>query len=229
MTWFANHIFALPSDGLLKYLSNHPELSRNIYWVKDISNHNWYDAATKHDLPKDGFVVIRPVGDPNGVYASWDTDEQPLISWDEFLEKVPIELEILPAHIYQDQLDFNSSDYPPVSFLQHLKFLSQTAKTTIAYYHCAMWGGDVELEYSWVFDTSETMYSFISFNKEKPRLAEYCSNKPKVEKIGDVLVETMKHFDVNLPTPYFALHTRTFPWHIHKFKANGWQAKLLTC
>lgn len=91
-------------------------------------------------------------------------------------------------------------------------------KTTIAYYHCTLWGGDVEIEYSWVFTPEEIAYSFVSYDGNSIRLIEYHPSKPKESGTGDVLVETMKHFGLNLPTPYFALHTWSFLWQKYKYE-----------
>lgn len=49
-----------------------------------------------------------------------------------------------------------------------------------------------------------------------PKLLAYRPGEPGVMKTADALVETMKHLGLDLPTPYFALHTRSFPWHQHK-------------
>jgi len=36
---------------------------------------------------------------------------------------------------------------------------------------------------------------------------------------GDVLVSTLGHLSLDLPTPFFAPHTRSFPWA--KYKLGG--------
>ena len=217
MTWFAHHIFTLPTKGMVKRLDKNSVLSKSIYWVRDLSEYKWFDPKTQHDLPSGGLLVIRPVGDPDGQYSFWYKGEESIVSWLSFKGANDTEIEIVPSQVHEDNPDFNLSDYPPISFLKWLKGLSVVTKTTTAYYHCEMWGGDVELEYSWVFTPNEVVYSFVSFDENTSKLIEYRPDKPKETKKGDVLVETVKHFGLNLPTPYFALHTRSFPWHKYKY------------
>ncbi len=221
MTWFANSIYAIPTKDILQILADDPVLSERIYWVRDLSDHKWPDPKRQHDMLSSGLLVVRPVGDPDGHYAFWYQSEQSVGSWSTLTETADMDLEILPSQVHQDNQDFNLTNYPPVPFLKWLKRLGNVTKTIIAYYHCTMWGGDVEIEYSWVFMPNEIAYSFVSYDGNTPRLIEYHPNKPRETRMGDVLVETMKHFGLNLPTPYFALHTRSFPWHQYKYESGN--------
>ncbi|HFQ93351.1 MAG TPA: hypothetical protein ENK32_05045 [Anaerolineae bacterium] len=213
MTWFAHHIFILPTQDVLKIVADDPVLSEKSYWVRNLSDHKWPDPESQHTLPLNGLLVVRPVGDPDGHYAFWYGGSESIISWFAFRGTDDVKLDILPKQLHKENPDFNLADYPPIPFLKWLKSLSAATKTTIAYYHCTMWGGDVEIEYSWVFKPNEIAYSFVSSDQNATKLTEYCPDRPEEVRIGDVLMETMKHFGLNLPTPYFALHTRGFPWH----------------
>jgi hypothetical protein len=217
MTWFAHHIFAIPAKGTLKTLTDNSVMSKSIYWVRDLSGHQWFDPKKQHDLPSGGLLVIRPVGDPDGHYTFWYEDEESIVSWPAFEEADDTEIAILPSQVHEDNPDFNLIDYPPASFLKWLKQLSIITKTTTAYYHCEMWGGDIEIEHSWVFTPDEIVYLFVPSDENSVKLMEYHPGKPRKVKTGNVLVETLKHFGLNLPTPYFALHTRSFPWHKYKY------------
>lgn len=216
MTWCAHHVFVPPTDKVLNLLLDDPVLSKGIYWVRDISDHNWYHSETKHSLPPNGLLIVRPVCAPKSRCAEWYECVEPIISWSAIEEPSRVSLEITPNELKEDSPKPQITEYPPASFLKHLKRLSTDAQTTVAFYHCFMWGGDVEVEYSWVFSPEEVAYLDIWTREPIWKLIEYHPGSTRIQREASVLVKTLSHFGLNLPTRYFALHTRSFPWDKYK-------------
>jgi hypothetical protein len=101
-----------------------------------------------------------------------------------------------------------------------LKELSIENKTTLAFYHCAMWGGDTDIEFAWVFKNgNEVAYSGVDFREFPNAIKEYRHDGENIERKGYVLVEMLSNFSVNLPTPFFALHARNFQWELFKVES----------
>ncbi len=185
-------------------------LSNGVYWVKDLSDYSWFDNKKRHDLSPEGIVVVRPVADPDG--NPWYKEN--IISWFDFPEH-----EML-LNVPPEQLAANNPDleYPPAAFLTHLKFLNLETETPIAFYHCLTFGGEIEAEYSWIFDREETAYLRITDGPNRASVLEHRPGRaPALLKI-DLLAETLRHFTINLPTTYFALHTRGVPWPRYKIQ-----------
>ncbi len=215
MTWYAYHLFAEASTPLLdKFLAN-PVMSKGVYWVRNLTDYPWHDSKVKHGLPSNGLLVVRPVGDPSSHYAEWYKNQ--IISWFDIHESETIELSILPNLIQQDNPDYNLEAYPPQAFLKYMKQLSIYNKTTLAFYHCSMWGGDTDIEFAWVFKNGdEVAYSGMEFRDFPNTIKEYRQNGEIIERKGYVLTDMLSNFSVNLPTPFFALHTSNFQWESFK-------------
>lgn len=206
MTWFAHHLFCTPNKELLKIISKDSALFNQAYLIDDITDFSWPDSQKKHELPEDGLLVLR-FGKEVNQNTNWDHNRS-------------YRVEISPAEVQKDYPDFNLSNYPQISFLNWIKGLNQATESPLAYYYCEMWAGDVELEYAWVFSKIERVFTFTSFHQGIHKLNEYTKGTSPINKHGDVLVETMTHFGIKLPTSYFALHTRSFPWSNYKLETS---------
>ena len=81
-----------------------------------------------------------------------------------------------------------------------------------------MWGGDIEGEYAWIFGRSGI--ALVSLPPDTPGerrpLAIVEHSEPVRIVSGDVLACALKHLSLDLPTPFFAPHTRSFPWERYK-------------
>ena len=215
MTWYAYHLFAEASPHLLEEFLASPVMSKGVYWVLNLDNYSWHDPRVKHELPSNGLLVVRPIGDPASHFAEWYQTN--IISWFEIQGEESIELSISPGKLQQDNPDYEVETYPPQAFLKYVKQLSIDHKSTLAFYHCSMWGGDTDLEYAWVFKKGhEVAYSGIDFRAHPNVIREYHHSGERIERKGDILMDTMSHFSMYLPTPFFALHTRGFPWESAK-------------
>lgn len=221
MTWFAHHIFALPTVSVLNILTNNPFLTNRIYWIQDLTEHQWPNPQSQHGLPLDGLLVVKPVADPDGHYEFWYKDEESIISWFNLQEPDETGIDIPPSWLKMISLEYDLADYPPIPFLKWLKRLSLVTQTPSAYYHCATWGGKIEMEYAWVFTPNESAYAHTPFQKSELKLIQYGPEKRRETKDGYVLVETLKHFELELPSPYFALHSRSFPWQKYLYTGNN--------
>jgi hypothetical protein len=214
MTWYAHHIFAQADQRVIDHFIHHPVLSQRVYWVRNLDDHLWPTPDIQHLLSPNGVVIVRPVGerDPDG--------EAEMISWHQISSDTDISLHIPPAVLQADNSNISAREAPPLPFLQFLKSVSRTTECVIAYYYCCMWAGEVDVEYSYVYTPEETAYA----NKLEPTspasFYRYQEAQPRQESIGDVVVETLKHFDCYLPTVYFAPHTRSFPWERYRVVPN---------
>jgi len=103
---------------------------------------------------------------------------------------------------------------PPIGLLSYLKGLALETQSTVVFYSCSMWGGDVEREYAWIFgDTELALVGLQSETPGGPRpVAILEPSEPTRVVTGDVLVSTLRHLSLALPAPFFAPHTRAFPW-----------------
>lgn len=218
MTWYAYHLFAESSPSLLEEFLANPVISKGMYWVRDLTNYPWHDSRVKHELPPNGLLVVRPICDPSSHYA--ESYKHHIISWFAMQGNDAIELMISPNLLQRDNPDYDLEAYPPQTFLKYLKQRSLQHKCTLAFYHCSMWGGSTDIEFAWVFNIgNEVAYSGVDFRANPNVIREYRQSGEKIERKGDVLMDTLSHFSINLPTPFFALHTRGFPWESAKVES----------
>lgn len=218
MTWYADHLFADPSRSLIDQFLADPVLANHVYRVDNLADFDWHDSKVKHDLGPKGLLVVRPICDPHSHRAEWYG--QDFVSWLDVDSLESVELHVAPSLLQGDSPDYDLSDYPPLSFLKYIKQLSKGHGATLAFYHCSMWGGDTDIEYAWIFRNGvEFAYSGSHFRDFPNIVTEFHPNSPKIETKGFVLVKTLANFSIDLPTPYFALHTRSFPWDAKKISS----------
>lgn len=108
-------------------------------------------------------------------------------------------------HQLAEYLDGGSA--PPTSFRQALAELAATIKQPVLYYACAMWGGDIDHEYCLTYEPNEV------FTATEPGLP------PERPGVKDSLRIGLSKLGLQLPTGYFALHTRSFPWQAQRLHA----------
>jgi hypothetical protein len=105
MTWYAYHLFAEASPLLLDKFLAHPVMSKGVYWVRNLNDYPWHDPRVKHELPSNGLVVVRPIGDPASHLAEWWKTN--VISWFDIQGDEAVELNVLPNRLQQDNPDYN--------------------------------------------------------------------------------------------------------------------------
>jgi hypothetical protein len=100
--------------------------------------------------------------------------------------------------------------------LQFLHELSITVESPVLYYSSFMWGGDVEFEASWVFAPQQFTYITQIEGCAEPTVRCIDDVGRESIEVGDALQKGLLHLGVDLPTGFFALHTRGFPWEDYR-------------
>jgi len=98
-----------------------------------------------------------------------------------------------------------------------LKGLSKKHRVPIAYGYFSTWGGANELEYAWVFGDAETV--LVSVMDDDTHLELNGEGAPKQVCAG-LLENLCSRLGFELPTSFFAPHTRKFPWQKYRFASN---------
>lgn len=220
MTWYADQVMATASSGVIRAVRADPVLRPFAYHLTNPLDHEWHSAEVVHRLPENGLVVLRPVCDatPDEYPADWYGE--PVLDWHSFVDRTDAVPMIDRARV-AESCSVASEAVPPIGFLSYLKRLALETQSTFVFYSCSMWGGDVECEYAWLFgDTERALVSLRPEIPGAPRpLAILEPLKPTRVVTGDVLVSTLGHLSLDLPTPFFAPHTRSFAWS--KYKLGG--------
>ncbi len=199
MTWYAHEIIFQPTPEVLAVLQAHPVLSQGMYWVRDLEEHTWFNPKAKHGLPPDGLLVMRPVCSPYE-HGEWYKTENP-IDW----------FTVNPVPSNQETAKGESVPQPPEALQNYLRQISHDTDSTVAFYQCEMWAGGLDFEKAWVYTPDVNIYTHpYNDNDGIVRFSDH-NNEP--------LLAMLRHFGLELPTTYFALHTRGFPWARYKIPA----------
>lgn len=215
VTWYASQIMTTGAPSILAAIKRNPLFTDHVFRVGNPIHHDWHTREVEHSVPDDGLVFIRPICDPADHIAEWHGDD--LLSWERFRDASGEEV-ILTAHsIAKRRTELVATGFTSADVLRVAKKLSTDANVPVAFYYCFCWGGDVEVEYAWIFDGSERV--LIRQTEAVPpavnRLLEIDVNTETVHD-DDVLVRTLRSLSCDLPTPFFAPHTRGFPWDQHR-------------
>lgn len=214
MTWYAHAIYGPWSEGLAKDLSG--TFTGFMYHVKSLEKRDWWKPDIKHGLPPGGLLAIQPVGPSEGhAFESWY--QEPFFNWTQ-VPQTTTRTDGLSSNLL-DPTGEEQSRHVPAKFLDYLAHQSRRRNVPIFYYHCSTWGGDVEEEFAWVFDSGkEIVYEHVP-GKAQPRVAKHIHGQPMITADGDVLRSALSHIGLQLPTSYFAPHTRSFDWASHRWAA----------
>lgn len=219
MSWKAEQIYTLPDQNLKDAFLAIPELKNKIFNVKDLegirSEHTlsniFSDTKTefshqKHNLPEEGLMVIYPSISTSRYYEEIDgiwlpEDYQQEDKW-KFLPEEPLSSDIIEL----SEKGYFSDEQ--LLLFQHLRELNKTTNIPINYYYCEMWAGDIEEEYSVVFDNSTYYYDTAD-----GVIMELMARK---ETDSTPLQLGLKHSELILPTWFFVLHEGSFDWKRYK-------------
>lgn len=206
MTWYADEIILRATPAALTAVGTSSQLRPFTYHVKILSGHEWYHDEHKHSLPDEGLLVVRPVCGISSHGAEWhDTS---ILDWSK-LDSNPDARDFLSeevSHVLAGYLDEESM--PPASLRQASATLALQLQQPVIYYGCGMWGGDIEYEYCLVYEPTESL--FIT--------KQSC---PDTDGTNDSLRRGLLKIGLHLPTGYFALHTRGFPWKKHRLQISA--------
>jgi hypothetical protein len=201
MTWYAHNLYVPATERALQVLRAKPYLQRFLFLVQSLEGFTWHTPDVQHGLGPVGLAVIRPLGPTEDHSSEWYGE--PVLPWDS-LHPLASSQDLV-AHVADEQA-------PPVSLLQFIRELSAEAGVPVLYYASFMWGGDVEFEASWVFTPAQHTYITQSSPGEEPQVRCVDEQGNALVVPGDALRKGLAHLGIPLPTGFFALHTRSFPW-----------------
>lgn len=217
MTWYASQLMTTGAPSILAAIERIPLFSDHVFCVTNPIRHNWHTAEIKHSVPDEGLVFIRPICDPTGHIADWHGDE--LLPWESF-ENVPGEdVQLTPHAVCQLRTELDAASFTAADVLRVAKKLNTDTNVPVAFYYCFCWGGVVEVEYAWIFDNSERVL-IRQTDTALPNASRFLEIDTGTETIrdGDVLMRTLRALKCDLPTPFFAPHTRAFSWDQHRLR-----------
>jgi hypothetical protein len=226
MTWYASQIYAQPTPAVRSILTTHPVLSKSLYFLNHLDNHQWPESifyGGPHTLPPGGLLVGRELCAPDTREFKYHGTDA--VSWEGIAgpaDALVMRLSHLPSssngNIYFDSEW--AGGHPPIPFLKFLKHLSRSTGSVISFYHHASGAEQsAQQELAWVF--GETDYVYVRYTPTYDRVSRFTSTEvTEIPRTGHqtktVLQLVMRHFGLELPTHYFAPHTRVFGWGRHK-------------
>lgn len=206
MTWYASEIILRATPAALARVNASPLLRPFSYHVQALAEHEWYCDEQRHSLPDEGLLVVRPVCGISSDGASWRGT--PILEWSS-LDSLPSAECYLNEEVSRDlAIYLDGEPPPPSSFRKAAATLALELKLPIIYYGCGMWGGDIEYEYCLVYEPKESLF----LTKRS------C---PDTDGTNDSLRRGLLKVGLSLPTGYFALHTRSFPWETHRLHTSA--------
>lgn len=219
MFWHANQIYAQSNPEVIAAFCKQPFFADKLYHVdnlRGIRSEITTNDNKRHLLPPHGLLVVSPeiyqtgydrkgpdVGDFARHYCHntpWP-NSPPASKWSEVV--VPSDKEV----IFQEEFD---RDYYPHNLLSFLIKVYKQILQPLVYYHCTIWGGDVEKESAWIIDREERIYQYADGGS----VIEHTIAGSQT--IGRSLLPlAMSHVGGDLPTPFFALHEASFHWQLY--------------
>jgi hypothetical protein len=201
MTWYADEIILRASTAALEAVGASSHLAPFAYHIRSLDEHEWYRQEQKHGLPDGGLLVIRPVCGSSSHGFDWhgikvlDGVGLPFESIAEILLGTTV-TQRLSAHLDEKSM-------PPLQLRKSVASLAVHLDQPVLYYGCGMWGGDIDYEYCLVYEPTESVILTRS---------NFQSDDSSI----DALRAGLAKIGLELPTPYFAPHTRSYPWQMHK-------------
>ena len=115
------------------------------------------------------------------------------------------------AHVFVP--DVLEDQHIPLGLLRCLKRVHDRTGKPLVYYHCTMWGGDVETELAWVIDRDQRVYRMVEGG------AVWMHSPQRSRNVRtDVLIDGMKAVGVDLASRFFALHEASFHWRRYRLE-----------
>jgi hypothetical protein len=201
MTWYAHNLYLQATATALNILKNKPNLLPFLYLVPNLDELTFPISTLKHTLCPDGLIVIRPIG-PTQVHSS-EWYAQPVLPWESL--QPATSFPVLETHVEEEFA-------PPVGLLQFIKELSIEVSAPVIYYSSFMWGGEIEFEAAWAFTPLQHTYISCIPPDDGPQVRVIEEQGEEVMLPGDALKKGLEHINIYLPSSFFALHTRCFPW-----------------
>ena len=216
MTWYASEVLAKCNEALLAAVMNEPRIAAHAYLIQEPIPYEINGTQSVFHPPEGGLLVIRPICDPETHCASWHNSE--VLSWHSLSGPSDVTVllpQSLGKHVDQERLD----EFPPVAFLSYLKKLAMVSNADLVFFHCFMWGGDTEFEYSWSFGRREQV-SLVLEPGVTSKVARSCSTSIELLDL-DLLSDALAYLGAPIPSPFCILHTGGFPWERFKVVPAG--------
>jgi hypothetical protein len=212
MTWYATEILAECNPSLLDAVKSDPGLSAHAYLIGETIDFVLNDSEYTFNPPSGGLLVIRPVCDLNEHCADWH--DEPVMSWHSL--SGPSSVKAIPPQAFASHAgDGMLNEFPPSAFFAYLKQLSASTKARLAFFYCFMWGGDTEVEYTWLFGEREEA-AMVLQSGVKSKVARVDAHGHTELQEVDLLSETLSYLGAPIPSPFWVPHTRGFPWEHYK-------------
>jgi hypothetical protein len=219
VTWAAGNLFGRADPHLVEILQAHPILRHNLYLLPDPQLTIQNESSLLPDLTLPGMLVGRRICDP----ANLEFHGAGAIRWDTIAGPEDHEVwvpQVFPEHGLKYPQEYEAGHFAPLPFLRLLKNLYLQTGTTLSFYDCFMWGGEMDWEVAHVFGPQEIVLVFARLRQGAPEYLEYRGPDQWVRRSGDVLVQMMAHHGVSLKGPFFPPHTRTFAWERYRLQLN---------
>ncbi len=224
MSWTGDQIYTKPNLDLIQFLQTIDGFKHKLFHVTDLDGirSKWVKnnifsktenehSFKKHGLPENGLLVIKP----NYYRSLYDKNDEDFDFWEKFENGQGEENDDKTWNfidsLTKEEMSLDSiTDLSPsqLKLLSFLQFLNEKFKVPFLYYYCFMWGGEIELEYFFVFENGLKIYSYDVENKKSFQFKD--NQRIKLE--STVLQTGFKHLKFNLPSWYFAPHGGLFDW-----------------
>lgn len=202
MAWHANILYGQATPRLLACLAADPVLGPALHHLREVE-HRWPRGVLRHGLPPGGLLAVRDLGAP-------DDRHEVEVPWDAlFGASGPKAHFSAPALLQEHGLDPRA--WPPAAALGYVKHLAHRAGEPLSLYRCEMWGGDVDLEVTWLPGWAPGEPDRVIFHVEPGQVATAVGRRVTLE-AGDTLRRTLEFHRLRLPSGYFAPHAGLFDW-----------------
>ena len=217
MTWYADEVIAPATPEVIRSVKTDPLLADFAYHLLDPFEHTWHTPEIIHGLPAGGLLVVRPVCDASPDESPADWYGEPVLDWHSFPSGCNPPPLVDRGRVVESAA-LHPDVVPPEGLLSYLNALAIKTGCPFVFYSCFMWGGDPEREYAWVLGNSEVVFASVeSESPEEPRAVAILEPFKSAQLVtGDTLAFALARIGLELPTPYFAPHTREFPWEKYR-------------
>lgn len=214
MTWYAKELIFNATDKARSIAESIPKIRQHLYQLTDPVEHDWPGAEFKHLFSPEGLIFVRPICSPSHAHAfEWFEEDNPLSPHDlPFAQTKPgIDMGAVKTALGFSGEDISAIE-PAIRFAKHF---SQHTGETILYYDTFFWGGLIEYELAWVFSDKETVFIKGQDSGSNDIISKMTATETETIN-GDALRMALAELECIIPSPYFAPHTRDFPWPHYK-------------
>jgi len=202
MTWYADEILLRATPKSLGAIAAEPALAAHAYHVTSLEGFPWFNPKWFHALPAEGLLVLRPVCGVKSHGAEWHGTR--ILEWNSLSLESSVQFEPDPLVTAQLAEYLDEDSLPPLRLRRAVAAISAQVEEPVFYYACGMWGGDIDYEYALMYGLAESLCVAKS------------GLPPDRDGVEDALRVGLRHVGVELPSSFFALHTRDFPWSSYK-------------